>query len=185
MRFDNKPQNLLVTITVKKTLALSIWFSPFSNIILRLFRGTLGFSESGTSADVCCPSKSLLGFISMSVRSSSWAGCRWLEVDSQISESAGSVSWSCESLVLFRMSGCVSICDASLGLGPADWLRRVWGLVGLECVVWGWGLWLDNGCCCCCFCCCCSQRFFKILRFPPRSVDGRGSATYRVKEVVT
>lgn len=166
--------------TVKKTLALSTWFSPFSNIILRLFRGTLGFSESGTSAALCCPSKSLPGFVSMSVRSSSWAGCRQLEVDSLISESAGSVSWSCESLVLFRMSGCVSICDASVGLGPADWLRWVWGLVGLEGVVWVWALWLDDG-----SCCCCSQRFFKTLRFPLRSVGGRGSAIYRVRKVGT
>lgn len=165
-----KVLNLLVTVTERKRLALSLRFSPFSNIILRLFRGTLGFSESGTSAAAPSgPWESLLGFASMSVRSSGWADCSWLKLVSLVSKWTrvpGSVSW---------VSGWASICDVRVGLGPVEWRMWVRASAGWQGVVWGWALWLDG-------CCCCSQRFFKTLRFPLRSVEARGSATWREKQ---
>ena len=140
---------------MKLRLALSA--SPLSNIIFRLVRGTLGFSASGTSAAAASrPSESLLG--SMSVRSSGG----WLESVSLVSVSS---SW--VNVVVFREDW-FWICDAGAGFGPVDWL--MW--------VWGWTLWLD-GCSCCC---CCSQRFFKTLRFPLRTEEGKGSVTCGEKE---
>lgn len=153
-----------------KRLTWSVRFSPFSNIILRLLRGTLGFSASDTSAAAAsCPSESLLGF-SMSVRSSCGAECSWLVPVSVWSSVSRSVSWSCGSVVVVKAFGCLSICD--VGLRPVGWLTWLWGSAGIK--VWGWGLWLAGGCRC-------SQRFFKSLRFPLRSVERRSSATCREK----
>lgn len=107
-------------------LALLVRFSPVSNIILRLVRGTLGFSMSAAP-----PSVPLLGLASMSERSS---GSTWLV----------SGSWSSESVVVTRALDRF-LGDVRAGL-VLVWLR---GLAGLQDV--DWVLQLDGCCCSQCF----------------------------------
>lgn len=134
---------------------------PFSNIILRLFRGKAGFStgevgENGSDAGLISSFSSAHFFCLFSMSAFVFAGLSW---------DVG--SW----LRLACRTGSLEEAGGSAGLlGLRDWAVRFTGAT----LSWGaalsWGVF--------------SQRFFSTLRFPDRTDRGKLSTDWeRVTEV--